>query len=126
MCRYLYNYEFLYPVGGGREEVSPMTLEAINIERLSNRNIVGGKQWRFQVVGRGDQWFKTSYNWTLVEASPENLAQFEKLEQLRLRIQELQQEANKAFQQIKTWVSINEITDSDQDLERSESREDSE
>jgi len=102
--KYLYNYQYLYPVGKGQEDVKELTLECYDIEP-TNRNIIGGSQWEFKVVGRGDQMFRTSYDWALVENTPENLALITEFEEIHRQREVLQTKASAVHANIKRFAT---------------------
>jgi len=103
--KYLYNYQYLYPVGKGQEDVKELTLECYDI-KPANPNLIGGSQWSFKVVGRGDQLFHTSYDWALVENTPENLALIAEFEGIHRQRSALQTKASEVFSRVKRFVTV--------------------
>jgi hypothetical protein len=102
--KYLYNYKYLYPAGQPQEDVKELTLECYDIQPI-NPNLIGGSQWKFKVVGRGDQKFITSYNWALVEDTPENLALIAEFEEIHRQREALQTKASEVFNRIKRFAT---------------------
>lgn len=104
MTKYLYNYKFLYPIGAPQEEVDELTLECHSIES-AGRDFIGGESWKFKVVGRGDQWFCTSYHWALVENTQENLDRIMRFEAIQEKRRVLQKTASALYNKWKTIKS---------------------
>jgi hypothetical protein len=102
--KYLYNYKHLYPVGEGQEDVKELTLECYDIEP-ANRNLIGGSQWEFKVVGRGDQLFRTSYDWALVEDTAETFALIAEYEELHRQRTVLLWKAVEVFGRVKRFAT---------------------
>jgi hypothetical protein len=103
--RYLYNYQYLYPVGKEQEDVKELTLECYDIQP-ARANMIGGRQWTFKIVGRGDQLFLTSYDWALVENTPENLALVAEFEAINRQRNQLESKASVAFKKIRRFADI--------------------
>lgn len=104
--KYLYNYKYLYPIGLAQEDVEELTLECYDIQPMGRRNIVGGSQWEFKVMGRGDQVFRTSYDWALVENTPENVALIAEFEEIHLQRAELQTKASAIFKRVRRFAFL--------------------
>ncbi len=103
--KYLYNYKYLYPVGAEQEDVVELTLECYDIRPMDRRNLVGAAQWEFKVVGRGDQLFRTSYDWALVENTPENLALIAEFEEIHRQRAVLQTKATEVFNRVRRFAT---------------------
>lgn len=102
--KYLYNYKYLYPIGLDQENVKELTLECYDIQPAGRDNIVGKSRWEFKVVGRGDQIFRTSYDWSLVENTPENLALIAEFEEIHRQREELQAKASAVFGRVRRFA----------------------
>lgn len=98
--KFLYNFDTLFPENKSPENVVPLTLECYDV-RPAGRTIVGTNSWTFKVVGRGDEVFSTSYDWSLVEASPENLAIVHEVKELHKQAGVLQNKASSLFAKVK-------------------------
>jgi hypothetical protein len=102
--KYLFNSNLLYPKHSlayeDTLEVEPLTLEATNI-RPSSRSFIGSPQWEFQIVGHGDTVYLTSYDWALVENTPENLVLLAEYARLNAQREEVLRQVSDAFNQIK-------------------------
>ena len=102
--KYLYNYKYLYPVGAGQEVVEELTLECYDI-KPTNPNFLGSSQLLFKVVGRGDQVFSTSYDWALVENTPENLLLIAEFEDIHRERADLQKKATKLYKRVRRFTT---------------------
>jgi|ERR1700682_4424612 len=98
--KYLYNCKYLYPVGKEQEDVKELTLECYDIQADARPNIVGTTSWEFKIVGRGNQVFRTSYEWALVVNTPENLALIAEFEEIHRQRDSLQINASAVFKRI--------------------------
>lgn len=111
MTKYLYAHTQLFPNGGkiwpepgdlpASMEVEPLTLECINVKPVGSDNFMGADTWHFQVVGHGEQWYHTHYDWSIVEDAPENIALVEKFHDLRRQLDELQIQASRVHNEIR-------------------------
>jgi hypothetical protein len=106
--KYLYNYRYLYPVGKQLEEVQELTLECYDVTPTFP-NLIGASSWDFKVVGRGDQLFHTSYDWSLVENTPENLEIIAEFKVKQIMRDALQDQASKVFKRIRLFNTPPEI-----------------
>jgi hypothetical protein len=109
--RYIYNDCHLFPNEGkmfpeagelpSSIDVDPMTLECINVKPAGNNNFMNADTWYFQIVGHGDRWYHTHYDWALVENTPENVALAWQFHEIHRKRDELQRHASTVFKQIR-------------------------
>jgi hypothetical protein len=109
MTVYLYNYDKLYykqPINPsfGHRKVESMTLRCHNVTKVGG-NFVGGTTYDFQLVGGDGTWFRTNYDWALVEDTPENLAQYEKWKNMQREWMEIQRRASTEHDKIRTFAT---------------------
>jgi hypothetical protein len=111
MIKYLYAHTKLFPNEGkiwpepgelpASIDVESLTLECINVKPVGCTNFMGADTWNFQVVGHGDRWYHTHYDWSIVEDTPENIALLIEFDELHQQREALQLQASKLHNKIR-------------------------
>lgn len=111
MTKYLYAHTQLFPNGGkiwpelgelpSSIDVEALTIECINVTPVGCNNFMGASTWEFQVVGHGDLWYHTHYDWSIIENTPENVALHRQFQDIHRQREALQTRASAVHDKIR-------------------------
>lgn len=107
---YLFDSEMLFPRDRSNADsgdiphsvdVEPLKYKCINVAWAGAANFMGAPTWDFQIEGGvpglpKDQWFRTHYDWSLVENTPGNLSKAVYVRELLRRAAAVRAEATQA------------------------------